>query len=54
MGKKISIEDKIFVAGSTGMAGGAICRTLRQHNYGNIENNGYIFTPKRKELNLPI
>ena len=52
MGKKISLEDKIFVAGSTGMAGGAIYRTLRKHNYGNINNNGYIFTPNRKELNL--
>ena len=52
MGKKISLEDKIFVAGSTGMAGGAIYRKLRKHNYGNINNNGHIFTPNRKELNL--
>ena len=52
MGKKISLEDKFFVAGSTGMAGGGICRILRKHNYGNIKNNGKIFTPTRKELNL--
>ena len=52
MKKRISLEDKFFVAGSTGMAGSAICRTLRKHNYGDIKNNGCLYTPKRKELNL--
>ena len=44
--KKISKEDRIFVAGANGMAGQAIKK--------NLEKNGYnfLFTPTRSELNL--
>ena len=52
MTKKISLGDKIFVAGSSGMAGSAICRMLVKSGYGQPKNNGLLLTPKRKELNL--
>ncbi len=49
MQKKISLEDKILVAGSRGMVGSAITRLLKKKGYG--KNNGKIYTPSRKELN---
>ncbi len=51
MNKKISLNEKIFVAGANGMVGSSICRALLKYNYGEI-NGGEIFTPSRKELNL--
>ena len=50
--KKISLNDKIFIAGSTGMVGKAIQKILLNNNYGLKENYGEIFTPSRQELNL--
>ncbi len=50
--KKISLNDKIFIAGSTGMVGKAIKKFLLKNNYGLKENCGEIFAPSRKELNL--
>ena len=35
--KAINIKDKIFVAGSTGMAGQAICRALIKNGYGKMQ-----------------
>tara|TARA_A100001388_G_scaffold258717_1_gene225447 strand:- start:1445 stop:2449 length:1005 start_codon:yes stop_codon:yes gene_type:complete len=52
MNKKIFTNDKIFIAGSTGMVGSAIYRSLAKRGYGNKENGGCFFTPTRKELNL--
>ena len=52
MKNKISLNEKILVAGSSGMAGGAILRSLKDSGYGRKENNGALFTPKRSELNL--
>ena len=52
MGQKISIDDKIFVAGARGMAGSAICRLLRKKGYGDIQIGGALLTPTREELNL--
>ena len=52
MEKKISINEKIFVAGANGMAGKAICRILHKYNYGLEEFQGKILTPSRKDLNL--
>ncbi len=52
MEKKISLKDKFFVAGSTGMVGGAVCRSLKKKGYGLAENGGEILTPKRDELDL--
>ena len=50
--KKISFSEKIFVAGATGMVGSAIKRKLIHYGYGLSENDGIIFTPTRKELDL--
>ena len=44
--KKIKIDDKIFIAGVTGMAGQAIKRNLIKSGYKNL------LTPIRKELNF--
>ena len=52
MKNKISLDDKIFIAGSGGMVGSATCRMLLQKGYGKKENNGILFKPKRKELDL--
>ena len=51
MSKKILLNEKIFVAGATGMAGNAICRSLFRNGYGKI-NGGQILKPSRKELDL--
>ena len=40
MDKKINFEEKILVAGSSGMAGSAICRTLNKAGYGDKKLNG--------------
>ena len=50
--KYISFNEKIFIAGSTGMVGQAIKRNLIKKGYGNKENGGSLLTPSRKELNL--
>ena len=52
MRKKISFEDHIFIAGSSGMAGGAIKKKLKKNGYGNQKYGGKILTPSRKDLNL--
>ena len=52
MDKKIYPNDRIFVAGGSGMAGSAICRSLRKSGYGDINKGGNLFTPTRNELNL--
>tara|TARA_A100001388_G_scaffold269169_1_gene245132 strand:- start:952 stop:1953 length:1002 start_codon:yes stop_codon:yes gene_type:complete len=50
--KKISLNEKIFIAGSSGMAGSAILRALKKHGYGSNSNGGAILNPNRHELNL--
>ena len=52
MEKKISFEEKIFIAGSNGMVGRAVTKKLLEYGYGNIKNNGRLFTPTRSKLNL--
>ncbi len=52
MMNKISLDEKIFIAGGNGMAGSAICRMLKEAGYGNIKNGGCILTPTRNELDL--
>ena len=52
MKKKISPNEKIFIAGSTGMAGSAIYRSLANKGYGKKELGGSFLTPTRKELDL--
>ena len=51
MEKKISLKEKILVAGAKGMVGSAICRALKKSNYGNPKNGGSILSPSKKELN---
>ena len=51
MKKKISYDEKIFIAGSTGMVGKAIYRSLLKAGYGE-KNEGKLLTPSRKELDL--
>ena len=48
----IDKSDKIFVAGHKGMAGRAICKSLKKFGYGNYENKGNIITKERDELDL--
>ena len=48
----ISKEDRILVAGSSGMAGSAILRKLIESGYGLKKNNGTIFAPQRIDLDL--
>ena len=50
--KRILLNERIFIAGSSGMAGGAILRALKNAGYGLKENDGILLTPKRNELNL--
>ena len=51
MEKKISLNERIFVAGANGMAGKAICRALVNKGYGKA-NGGKIMKPTRKELDF--
>ena len=52
MKKYISLSERIFIAGASGMVGSAIYRQLLKAGYGDIKNQGIIFTPSRKELDL--
>ena len=52
MRKEISYGEKIFIAGSNGMVGNAICNELTKLGYGFKENNGCLLTPSRRDLNL--
>ena len=49
---KISLHDKIFIAGANGMAGSAIKNSLIKSGYGGDKKKSLILTPSRKELNL--
>ena len=50
--KKIYLDDCFFVAGASGMAGGAIVRSLKAAGYGNSKNGGSLLTPTHRELDL--
>ena len=50
--KKISLNEKIFVAGANGMVGSAIVRTLKKYGYGSNLYGGKLLIPDRNELNL--
>ena len=52
MKKEIFLDDKIFIAGASGMAGSAIYRSLVKKGYGDPSLGGEILTPSRKELDL--
>ena len=48
----MNIGDRIFVAGSNGMVGSAICRALIRNGYCNKLYGGKLLTRTRSELNL--
>ena len=50
--KKIRFSDKIFLAGSSGMVGNAVKKSLEKSGYGMKIHNGQILFPSKKELNL--
>ena len=52
MANSLQLNDRIFIAGATGMAGKAISRTLLKKGYGDINKGGLLLTPSRKELDL--
>ena len=52
MDKGISYDDRILIAGGTGLAGNAILRSLQKYGYGEEKLGGKLFTPKRNELNF--
>ena len=52
MKKGVELNERIFVAGATGMAGGAIVRKLSQKGYGLKDKGGSLLTPNSKELDL--
>ena len=52
MHKGINLNEKIFIAGSNGMVGTAIKKSLLKSGYGLNKNNGALLTPSRKELDL--
>ena len=52
MDKKLLLDEKIFIAGSTGMVGMAINRTLINYGFNNQKNKGKLLTPTRAELDL--
>ena len=52
MQKEINLDEKIFIAGSNGMVGNAIKKSLLKSGYGLNENNGSLLTPSRAELDL--
>ena len=52
MKNKISIDEKIFIAGASGMAGRAIYRSLIKKGYGNKKKGGTLLIPSRKDLDL--
>ena len=52
MSNLISLNEKIFIAGSTGMAGSSILRKLMSKGYGKKSLGGEILSPRRKELDL--
>lgn len=48
----IDKNERFFLAGSNGMVGSSIKRTLQKYGYGAKDFNGKLFTPTRAELNL--
>ena len=52
MKNTFSKKDKIFLAGSSGMVGKAILRSLKKKGYGIYKNSDNLLLPKRKDLDL--
>ena len=52
MNNEITQQEKFFIAGSSGMVGSSIIRTLKEKGYGDKNYGGEILAPKRNELDL--
>ncbi len=52
MEKKLKLSDKIFIAGSSGLAGSSIVRSLKKYGYGNNKFEGRLYGPSRADLDL--
>ena len=52
MKNTFSKKDKIFLAGSSGMVGKAILRSLKKKGYGIDKNSDNLLLPKRQDLDL--
>ena len=52
MDKKITFQERIFVAGGSGMVGGAVCNALKEKGFGIQKLGGEILKPTRDKLNL--
>ena len=52
MSQLLQQDDRIFVAGSRGMAGSAICRALVRKGFGNPDLGGQLLAPVREDLDL--
>ena len=48
----INSQEKILLAGSSGMVGSSIYKALKKNGYGDKSLGGEIYTPKRLDLNL--
>ena len=46
----INFDDKIFIAGASGLVGSSLKKLFLNKGYGKIEKGGKILTPNRKEL----
>ena len=49
---KFIFQEKIFLAGSSGMVGSSIYRALKNNGYGDKSRGGEIYRPKRVDLDL--
>ena len=52
MDKKISSQERFFIAGGSGMVGGAVFKTLKDKGYGMQKFGGDILNPTKDKLNL--
>ena len=50
--KYINLDERIFLAGASGMVGSSICNVLRKSGYGDKRTKGEILTPSRDKLDL--
>ena len=49
MTKRIFPNERIFIAGANGLAGSAICRSLKKYGYGNKSLGGDLLKPSRED-----
>ena len=52
MQTKLTLNEKIFIAGSSGMVGSAIKRALIEQGFYDDSSGGILLTPNREDLDL--